>query len=63
MTHSYYRTQHNIPVLDNGIAVESCILTKKSTINGERFAELNFCIFHSFQDQLEYRESFSVNVI
>ena len=31
----------------------------KYTVNGERFAGLNFCIFHGFQ---EYRKSFSVNI-
>ena len=28
------------------------------TVNGERFAGLNFCVFHGFQ----YRESLSVNI-
>ena len=30
--------------------------TWQNTINGERFAGLNICVYHGFQ---EYRESFS----
>ena len=30
-----------------------------NALNGERFAGLNFCVFHSFQ---EYHESFSVSI-
>ena len=31
----------------------------RHTVSGERFAGLNFCVFHSFQ---EYHESFSMNI-
>ena len=34
-------------------------MSLKSTVNRERFAGLNFRIFHSFP---EYRESFSMNI-
>ena len=33
---------------------------KQYTVNGERFAGLNFRVFHDFQ---EYRQSFSVNLV
>ena len=35
------------------------MLFQEHTINGERFAGLNFRVFHGFQ---EHRESFTVNI-
>ena len=38
----------------------NCLLENQMiTVNGERFAEVNFCVFQGFQ---EYRESFSMNI-
>jgi len=48
-----------------GMACSSMLLhkmpvgKKKGTVNGERFAGLNFCGFHGFEED---RESFSVNI-
>ena len=42
------------------LIIHSCVaMCVSTTVNGGRFAGLNFCVFHGFQ---EYRESFSVNV-
>ena len=45
--------------LRNATVATKLPASKHITINEERFAGVNFCVFHGFQ---EHRKSFSVNI-